>query len=170
MNSQDGVPDTAIFVNGMFEGALREIEAAQKDNPQQRGYLQPYDRVPIKHFEKTTPTVQHPITLYISLTTSLDKVSYIAKAVGWKDKRKLTPIELASFKEELKKCQPSENDIYLQGPNGHDCVNLIIVSGMRHLDKPIKVSDLKKTRDHKSLKARQTSGKWAYVFEFPVSN
>lgn len=158
---------TALFINGVFEATLAEIEKTQQAFPGMVCYLQPYASERIKLLAESVPTPEHPITLYVSLTDSLPHVSYRAKIVGWQDKRELAqdPSTLELLNQHIKAYQPSENDIYLTVGDGKPCVNLISVLDVRRLETQIPVSCFIKTSDGRPLKKRTRSGGWSPVRE-----
>jgi hypothetical protein len=110
---------TSLFINGVFEDTLIEILKNQKAYPGRHHYLQPYSSSRIVLLAKSAPSPEEPITLYLSVTKPLNLVSYRAKVVGWHDKRKLTPDDLAHLNQDVQKYQPSEESIYLEGGDGN---------------------------------------------------
>lgn len=158
---------TALFINGVFETTLAEIEKTQQAHPGKLCYLQPYASERIKLLAETAPTSEHPITLYLSLTDSLSYVSYRAKIVGWHDKREIAKDAetLAVLNQHIKDFQQSENDIYLTVGDVKQCVNLITVVDVMRLETPVPVSCFVKTSDGKPLKKRTRSGGWSPVHE-----
>ena len=80
---------TALFINGVFEATLAEIEKTQNASSGKRCYLQPYASGRIRFLAESLPSPDDPVTLYLSLTDSLPYVSYSAKIVEWQDKREL---------------------------------------------------------------------------------
>lgn len=158
---------TALFINGVFEATLAEIEKTQQSEPGKVCYLQPYASERIKLLAESMPTPEHPITLYASLTDSLPYVSYRAKIVGWQDKRELAKDSstLKLLNQHIKTYQPSENDIYLTVGDGKPCVNLIAVLDVKRLETQIPVSCIIKTSDAQPLKKRTRSGGWSPVRE-----
>lgn len=158
---------TALFINGVFEATLVEIENTQLSFPGKPCYLQPYASERIKLLAESATTPEQPITLYLSLTDSLPYVSYRAKIVGWQDKRELADDKaaLAQLNQHIKDYQPSENDIYLTVGDGKPCVNLISVIDVKRLETQIPVSCFIKTSDGKPLKKRTRSGGWSPVHE-----
>lgn len=159
--------NAALFINGAFEANLIEIIKAQRAFPKIQCYLQPYTSHRIKLLRKSKPTPEKPITLYLSLTHSLNQISYRAKIVGWQDKRELAQNQkaLALLNQHIKKYQPDEKEIYLSVSDGTPCVNLIAVVDVERFGTPIPVSCFIKTSDGKPLKTRTRSGHWAVVFE-----
>lgn len=158
---------TALFINGVFEATLVEIEKIQQSFPGKPCYLQPYASERIKLLAENVPNPEQPITLYLSLTDSLPYVSYRAKIVGWQDKRELADDKaaLGLLNQHIKDYQPSERDIYLTVGEGKSCVNLISVVDVKRLETQIPVSCFIKTSDGKPLKKRTRSGGWSPVHE-----
>jgi hypothetical protein len=153
-------------MNGVFEDNLVQILKSQKTHPGQVHYLQPYSASRIVLLANSTPTREKPITVYLSLTKTLNLVSYRAKVVGWHDKRKLDADDLTRLKLHIQKSQPSEESIFLENPDGKPCVNLISVTEVERMEPPFSISCLIKTKDGKPLKNRERSGNWAVVREF----
>ena len=159
--------DYALYINGIYEDGLEEIQKAQSTEPGLICYLQPYASSAILRLAKSPPTESCPVTLYISLTSSLPFVSYRAEIVGWENKQKINPTRLAKLNDHIKKYQTVEPEIYMVGGNNKPSINLISVRNMERLQTPIHVSNLVKLSDGTPLKPRTTSGKWAYVKELP---
>ena len=171
---------TSLFINGVFEDTLKEIENTQHDHPGKPYYLQPYSPYRIKLLAESHPTTENPITVYLSLTDSLNCISFRANIVGWHDKRELDPATLKRLNQHIEEFQPSEKDIY---PKAHDdgkpCVNLISILDLTRLKAAIDensgttseareehqfpISCLIKTRDNKPLKNRTRAGGWSAV-------
>jgi len=159
-----------LFINGVFRQTLQDIEETQHRDPKQVCYLQPYSSYRIKLLAKGNPTPESPIRLYLSLTDSLNLISYRAKIVGWRDIRELKkePTALALVEQNIKKFQKSENGI-------GDGVNLISILDLTRLAKDEKsgtaseeeqqfsVLSLIKTRDEKPRKKRTRAGGWSEV-------
>jgi predicted HNH restriction endonuclease len=163
---------TALFINGVYEEILADIEQSQRSHPGKTYYLQPYTSRPITHLVKAKPTPENPVMLYVSLSDSLDRVSYSARIVGWQDKREIQQGSAAFLQidQEIRKFQPSEKDgLYLKGPNGNQCVNLISVVDLKRFEIPFEVSRLIKTSDGMPRKARTQPGGWSYVQELPIT-
>ena len=159
----------ALFLNGVYKDTLDEIIDLQRIDPTKYGYLQPYSSKRIKLLSETTrPTSAHPITLYLSLTSSLGLVSYSAEIVEWRDKTSIDLAERENMTKLLKANQPSETDGIYHQINGKDCKNLIAVRGLKTI-KPFPVGNLIKTSDGTKLRAKQTSGGWAVVHELTES-
>lgn len=158
---------SALFINGVFEATLAEIEKTQQSVPGKRCYLQPYASERIKLLADSSPSPEHPIILYLSLTDSLPYVSYRAKIVGWMDKRQLAkdPTALADLNQHIEEYQPTEKSIYLTTDDGKSCVNLITVIDVRRLETNIPVSCFIKISDGTPLKKRTRSGGWSPVRE-----
>ena len=159
---------SALFINGVFEATLTEIEKTQQNTAGKRCYLQPYASERIKLLVDSSPSPEHPITLYLSLTDSLPYVSFRAKIVGWKDKRELAKDQtaLAVLNQHIKAYQPSENNIYLTTDDGKPCVNLIAVVDVHRLETKVPVSCFVKIRDGTPLSMKRSrSGGWSPVRE-----
>jgi 5-methylcytosine-specific restriction endonuclease McrA len=158
---------TALFLNGVYEETLKEIEDSQHKHPGQVFCLQPYKGAVIRLLEKKQPTVDHTIRLYISVTTSLGIVSFQATIVGWYDKRKLTDktTRLSEFNERINELQPKEGGIHLKLKNGNACVNLLLIRNLERLVSPFAVSHLRKVSDDTCLKVRSRAGGWSPVIE-----
>jgi len=156
---------TSLFINGVFEETLAEIEKTQHAHPGMECYMQPYSSHKVKLLAESDPTRESPITLYFSLTKSLNYISYRAKIVGWQDKRKLSQAALVPLNQHISDFQPSERDIYLTARNGKPCVNLISVIDVTRLETQIPVSCLIKTTDGTPLKKRTQAGGWSRVRE-----
>jgi predicted HNH restriction endonuclease len=157
-------------MDGEFRDTLEEIEKTQRAHPGTPCYLQPYSLGRIKFLAKSDPTPENPITLYLSLTDSLESISYRAKIVGWQDKRELKKDQaaLAQLNQHIKDFQPGETDgIYLENAKGKPYVNLISVIDVRRLENPRAVSRLIKTSDGKPRKRYPRPGGWSEVREQP---
>ena len=158
--------ETAIFVNGMYEDTLEEILKNQQTHPALHHYLQPYSSSRIVLLAESHLSRESPITLYFSLTNSLNLVSYRAKAVGWQNKLELTDENFATLNQYVHEHQPSEEEIYREA-NGKKCLNLISVIDVEQLQFPFPTSCLTKTSDGMPLKKRERAGNWAYVRKAP---
>jgi hypothetical protein len=160
----------SLFLNGVFEAVLAEIDKVQKAHPETLCYLQPYDADRMVRLAESPPTAEYPMTLYVSLTDSLNTVRYRAKIVNWQDKRKMDQSEIEAVRAHLAKYQPNEKEgIYLSNVSGKECVNLISVRNLKRLPYPFPVSRLIKTEGGTPLKDRTQAGKWSYVEELPDS-
>ena len=159
--------DYSLYINGVYEDVLEEIRKAQVAEPGLICYLQPYASDTIVRLAKSPPTGNDPVTLYLSLTSSLSFVSYRADIVGWENKEEINPNRLAELNSHIEKYQPGETEIYMIGGNNKPSINLISVRNMTRLERPIHVSHFIKLSDGKPLKPRTTSGGWSYVKELP---
>jgi hypothetical protein len=56
----------ALFINGVFDEVLQDIEAVQEAVPEQVLYLQPYSGDKIARLYKWAPSLVLPITAYFS--------------------------------------------------------------------------------------------------------
>lgn len=157
----------ALYINGVFENVLEEICQAQSAEPGLICYLQPYSASTIVELSKEVPTEDDPVTLYISLTSSLNIVSYRAEIIGWENKQEIDPSRLAILNKHIKTHQPGETEIYMTGNNDQPAVNLISVINMERLETPIAVPNFVKKKNNLPLKPRSRAGGWAYVKELP---
>jgi predicted HNH restriction endonuclease len=161
----------ALFLNGVYESVLEEILKAQGTNPEIICFLQPYKAQVIRALDEHQPAENNPLTLYISLTSSLHLVSYIATIVGWEDKRKLFEDKnrLEELNKHIKRFQPGEREIsaYSDAAQTKPCLNLIAVKNVKRLTNPFSVSNLIKDSDKKPYKPRTQSGGWSKVNEVP---
>jgi len=157
----------ALYLNGVYADVLEEIREAQSSDPELICYLQPYSSDTIIRLAEKTPTEYEPVTLYISLTSSLSFVSYRAEIIRWENKQEIEPSRLSKLNDHIKKNQPGEKEIHMVGLNGKPAINLIAVRNMERLETPIHVSSFVKLSDGEPLKPRTTAGGWAYVKEIP---
>lgn len=157
----------ALYLNGVYESGLEEIQKAQSTDQKMVCYLQPYSSDTIVKLSESLPDLSSPITIYISTTSSLPFVSYRAKIVGWENKTELSSSRRAELNAHIQQNQPGETEIYKVGGNGKPCVNLISVVNMERLSTPIPVSSFIKISDKTPLKPRTTSGGWSYVQPIP---
>jgi len=165
---------SALFMNGVFEETLKEILTAQSKAPSGTFFLQPYSDRKIKQLADMQPTPDKPVELYLSVTDSLQSVTFRAKIFGWQDKREIGTAELAELNKRIQATQPSEKEIYRTVRNDQPCVNLIHVAQLERLPEPIRVSQFIKVKDNKPLRPRNRAGGWSYVYvyqqpEWPVS-
>lgn len=159
---------TALFINGVYEDTLSPIYEVQAKDPDEPHFLQPYSDKKIKLLADEQPTPQSPITLYMSLTDSLDKVSYRARIVGWRDKHDIGEAELETLNKRIKQLWPKEEAIYRKGNGDKECVNLISIVRLEKIDNPFPVSYLIKVSDKLPLaETRTQSGGWSPVEEMP---
>lgn len=71
----------ALFINGVYEGVLEEIMQVQEVLPEQILFLQPYKSQIMVDLEIFPPTINDPMTLFLSTTTDLPTVRYQAQIV-----------------------------------------------------------------------------------------
>ena len=157
--------DEALFLNGVYEEVLEEILQIQGELPEHIMYLQPYSSEPIVHLRDDRPSDEEPVLLYISITTDLSKVHYIAEIVGWDDKRQISPEKKNVLNRVIWALQPKETGLYdASRVEGKPSVNLLHVRRLRKVDPPFPVSRLIKTTDGQSVSlGRTTAGGWVYV-------
>jgi len=154
----------SLFINGVFESVLNEIVEAQAKNPDLVCYLQPYTDAIIKKLSNEVPSEANPVTLYISLTDSLESISYTADIIGWEYKPDISKTRLSKLNKHIRTYQPGEEKIY-KIDEDKPAVNLIHVKNMRRLQKPASVASLIKISDNQPLSVNRTrSGGYSYVF------
>ena len=154
----------ALFLNGVYKDVLEEIISNQERAPGGVLYLQPYKGQRIAELHKARPTNYDSVRLYISISTSRDKVTYVAEIIGYNDKREMTNNQrdqVLAIQKEFQKGEKYDDDYMMNIPT---MVNLLHVRGMHKLDRPFDVSELIKVSDGKPLSMnRSRSGGWAYV-------
>ena len=153
----------ALFVNGVFDEVLRDIEAVQEAVPEQVLYLQPYSGDKIARLYQWVPSCVSPVTAYFSTSKDFGTVSYTAEIVGIRDKSELLDTERDVISKVIGQFQPTEDGLYIQ-VNGKDCRNLLSVRYMHKLAKPFPAMNLilLDTSDHASG-PRTSPGGWWYV-------
>jgi hypothetical protein len=155
--------DEALFINGVFESVLDEIVNVQQHLPEQVLYLQPYRNQRIVHLADRPPTADDPVRLFLSITSDIQHVHYVAEIVGWDDKRYLTGKKRELVEQVIRLLQPGEGGIYEEAGVG-EAVNLLHVRRMKKLSQTFSVSELTLRREGRKLsEGRTTSGGWAYV-------
>jgi hypothetical protein len=154
----------ALFLNGVYESVLEEILAIQSVLPEQIMFLQPYKSVAIIRLRDDRPSVDDPMQLLVSLTTSLATVSFSGEIVGWDDKRQLPGSARHRVLNRLIcTLQPNEGGLYnLSQAQDGESVNLLHVRRLR-LAKPFSVSRLTKSDGEPESDHRTTAGGWAYI-------
>ncbi len=157
---------SALYLNGIYQGVLDEIVAAQESDPDRECFLQPYSSNYIRFLADSEISASEPVRLYISTTELLPMVSYRALVVKWEDKANLTPDRLDHLNSQVAQFQPDEEAIYLD-IKGKPCVNLITIAKMERLAHPVPVSTLVKISNGEPLQVRNRSGGWSPVFECP---
>lgn len=159
--------DQALFINGVFEDVLQEIADAQKNDDELVCVLQPYAGRIIKFLESNDFTKNPSIPFYISTTTNLKQVCYIADIVGWENKRNLVNDfkKLKQLNEQIDKNQPIQEEVYFYSDKEKtkECVNLIEVKKLRKLVIPFQVGNLIKVSDGTPYKPRTQPGGWSPV-------
>ncbi|WP_460457346.1 HNH endonuclease [Arenimonas alkanexedens] len=153
----------SLFINGVFEQVLEEIESAQRPDPSLVCYLQPYKPLLIARFKDFPPSAQNPWKLYLSLTRSLALVSFEADIVYWKDKTTIAREELAELNRHFSLHQPSESGVHLATAERKEGINLLGIANLKRIDPPIVVSAFAKVSDDMPLGERTRAGGWSYV-------
>jgi hypothetical protein len=158
----------ALFMNGVYEGVLKEILESQKNNLDNVFYLQPHSGSYISKFRKKPPCHDYPKKLYASTTKNPNLVQFEATIVGWLDKISLFQEQNLSrqsiINDEINTYQPNEGGLYQKVGETH-CANLLLIKDLNKLDKPFPVSFLFKTSNGRSLKNRTRAGGWSYVMD-----
>lgn len=162
----------ALLLNGVYEYVLIEILRAQDKSENLKCYLQPYTTEKIKLLAEETPSLENPITLYISTTATFNYISYIAKITSWADKRDLKDAQYETLNSYIKKYQPGEKEAYpyssdKQKAKNKKCVNLIGINSLKQLINPFSITNLKKCSDNEYCKIRGRSGGHSVVYEIP---
>jgi 5-methylcytosine-specific restriction protein A len=159
--------DSALFINGIFEDVLEEVLKAHKLDADQVCVLQPYSGGVIKLLQGHDFSQSPSLPFYISTTSDLTHISYIADIVGWDDKRELIndPERLHQFNKQISKNQPIQAEVYFYSDtaNTKECVNLIQVKNLKKLPLPFKVGNLIKVSDNTPYKPRTQAGGWSPV-------
>lgn len=153
----------SLFLNGVFEQVLNEIERAQQADPDLICYLQPYKPILIRRLKELQPDLTSPWKLYLSVTDSLAVVSFEAEVVVWRDKAKLTADEIAGLNRHFVSHQPGERGVHLSDAGREAGSNLLGIVRLRRIDPPLFVSAFKKLSDDLPLKERTRAGGWSYV-------
>ena len=108
--------------------------------------------------------------LFLSITTDLARVHYVAEIVGWDDKRTLSAAKRQALERIINALQPSEGGLYdlSMSPEGTS-LNLLHIRRLRRLDTPFGVERLVKTIGGGSLSPnRPMAGGWSYVRPEPI--
>jgi hypothetical protein len=155
----------AVFLNGVYEDVLREILLIQDELPEHVMYLQPYSSETIVHLRDEQPTSEHPVRLYLSVTSDLPTIKYVAEIVGWDDKTRISENKRKVLSRIILTLQPNETGLYdASHIEGKQSINLLHIRRMQKLKKPFSVSKLIKTSDGLPLSTgRTTAGRWSYV-------
>ncbi|MCW5550895.1 MAG: HNH endonuclease [Verrucomicrobiae bacterium] len=157
---------TALFINGIYDGVLKDILAAQIAQGGGESFLQPYKGSVISMFRAKPPTPDTPVTLYASTTENLSKICYTAEIVKWEDKRELSESRRQIVLRHLETYQPGECDLFRgTALGGGKAVNLITIRNLRCLAIWPPTNLLTKRRDGLPLKERTRAGGWSEVYE-----
>ena len=155
------------MINGVFETVLIDIIKSQKKYPGEIFYLQPYSSKVIRLLKDTNFEDIESIPLYISVTTQLNQISYVADIINWDDKRHLSNERISVLDKKIKKYQPNETGLEL-GSDDKPVVNLISIKNLRKFKNHISKDHLIKIRDGKPVKGRTQAGGWTVVKELPL--
>lgn len=155
---------SALFINGIFEHVLEDIEAVQRDRPSQECFLQPHSSGRVAMFRRVAPSVESPIRLYASPHTDFNFVYYVGEIVRWEDKQELTVARRRHIRRIIKEIQPDELELFDGNQtSGKDSVNLITVRSLRRLAIVLPVRYLIKCSDGQPYQERARAGKWSEV-------
>lgn len=159
----------ALYINGVFEEVLEEIIIAQSNEKDLISTLQPYSSRVIKLLEGNDFNKNPSIAYYISITTDLKNVSYVAEIVGWENKRNFenNQKKLEQLNKKIAKNQPIQGEVYFHSDEEKtkECVNLIELKNLRRLTIPFQVGNLIKVSDGTPYKPRTQPGGWSPVHE-----
>lgn len=154
----------AIFLNGVYEAVIEDILRIQKPLPEQILYLQPHSGSRIVHLDENPPRIEDSVRLFLSTTTDLSTVQYVAEIVGWDDKRKLSEEKGHALNRIIWTLQSTEPGLYDFSGTDSPSLNLLHVRRMQQLSEPFGVDMLVKTSDAEAVSAgRTTAGGWTYV-------
>lgn len=155
----------AIFLNGVYEGVLRDILEIQQHLPEHIMYLQPYKGKRIVLLAENLPSTDDPVHLLMSVTDDLPNVSYVAEIVGWDDKRELSEPKLTLLNRLIYAFQWTEGGVYRYARNPKKpCVNLLHIRRLRKLKRTFSVAELLNVNDGQPLSTGRTqAGGWVYV-------
>jgi hypothetical protein len=160
----------ALFINGVYESVLEKILETQSVLPDQILFLQPYSARPIVDLQKSPPSVNDPMRLFLSTTTDLSTVRYQGEIVGWDDKRTLPSEKRNLIEKIINLLQREEGGLYNASlVAGGESLNLLHVRRLEKLKKPFSVERLVKVTDGDRLSPnRSMAGGWSYVGSDPV--
>lgn len=156
----------ALFINGIFDGVLKDVASEHSRNPERTLFLQPFTGGVIKRLKDNIPSPEVPVTLYASITKDLHNICYQGEVVGWEDKESITAGRLQELEAIFVQYQPSEkgNDPDGLGIPRNPGRNLIHVRRMVKLEAPFSVGELIKLSDGKPLSTNRTrAGGYSYV-------
>jgi len=155
----------SLFINGVYEETLKEISTIQSVLPEQILFLQPFSGSPITKLRDDTPTVDEPMRLFMSITTDLAAVHYIAEIVGWDDKSNLSARKRFILNRLITTLQPNEGGLYNASRTGDgQSINLLHIRRLRHIAPAFEVGHMLKTSDGMPVSDRRTTaGGFSYV-------
>ena len=158
--------DWALFINGIFDGVLKDVATEHSRNPEMTLFLQPFTGGVIKRLKANIPSPEVPVTLYASITTDLHNICYQGEVVGWEDKEGITAARIQELEAIFVQYQPTEqgNEQDGLGIPRNPGRNLIHVRRMVKLEAPFSVGELIKLSDGKPLSTNRTrAGGYSYV-------
>jgi len=161
----DTLMSKALFLNGVFEEVLEEILEAQASDENLYHFLQPYSGQVIKLLEKYDFETELAIPFYISTTTNLNSIVYVAEIIGWENKKNIGEQKLSKYNEQIAKSQPIQERVYFYSDKEEkrECINLIFIKSLVKLTNNIPTSILVKTSDELPLRTRTRAGGWSVV-------
>jgi hypothetical protein len=158
---------TAQLVIGVYGIHLKEIAKLQAVLPEQVLYLQPYSTNRMSPFKRKK--ADWPSFFLFSDTNNVNQITYVAKAHNWEDKVDLYENNKQRWdliSTVITNFMPNENEDglyrYSESPEKL-CRNLLSVTQMKKLPKPIHISDLIKTTDKKPHLERSKPGGWSEI-------
>lgn len=149
--------ERALFMNGNYESNLQKIADVQAACPEQILFMQPHGSRYIAYLRDNPPTEEDPVTMYISISTDMNKVHFTAEVVGWDDKTKLSPQKHEAIDEVIKTLQAPEPGLFEGG------VNLLHIRRLVRVEPPFDVAKLVKTSNDEPLKHKSRPGGFSYV-------
>lgn len=149
--------ETALFMNGNYEGNLQTIADVHAVLPEQIMFIQPHGRGRIADLRDSPPSVDAPVTMYCSISTDLNMVHFAGEVVGWDDKETLSTQKRGVIDKVINGLQPGEGSVY---DVGH---NLLHVRRLVRVESPFDVAKLVKIRNKEPLKHKSRPGGFSYV-------
>lgn len=156
----------ALFINGVYGGVLHEIIDSQVMRAGGESFLQPHTTRVIGPLQRSPPSRMSPTRLYLSTSTKLNNICYIADCVAWETKPDLGGSRANEVLDHLRKWQKGEEGLFtgLENP-GKLAANLLTIRNLRASDAQPSTSILVKTRDDLPLGERTRSGGTSEVYD-----
>lgn len=158
--------ETALFINGIYEGNGETMIHAQSKCPGLVCYAQPYGPGVIQCLKKNQPSPKRTMRVYFSTTIDLRHVHFTGQIIRWEDKQMLSRGRKRSVTRHLRKHQPGEVALF-KGTEEKtaNARNLISVVDVRRLPTPIPLERLIKVSDNSPRKPRTQSGGFSEVYD-----